>query len=59
MFADSRNRRVVVKAVHGGGRRRGVLSDPLPADPPMDGPQLVEDWIEHDGRDRKAYVAGG
>ncbi|QCP05544.1 hypothetical protein [Brevibacterium sp. CS2] len=59
VLADSRDRRVVVKAVHGGGRGRGVLSDPLPADPPMDGPYLVEDWIDHDRIDRKLYVAGG
>lgn len=58
VLADSRDRRVVVKAVHGGGRGRGVLSDPLPVDPPMGGPYLVEDWIEHDGIDRKLYVAG-
>lgn len=51
-------RSIVVKAVDGGGRGCGVLPDPLPAEPPMAGPYLVEDRITHDGIDRKLYVAG-
>lgn len=51
-------RHVVVKAVHGPGRGRGVIHDPLPHEPPMPGPFLVENWIEHDGIDRKLYIAG-
>ena len=58
VLENSRDRRVVVKAVHGAGRGRGVLPDPLPESAPMDGPYLVEDWIPHDGIDRKLYVAG-
>lgn len=52
-------RRVVVKAVTSAGRGHGVLPDPLPLEPPMPGPYLVEDLVEHDGTDHKLYVAGG
>lgn len=58
VLAEERRRRVVVKAVAGPGRGYGVLASPLPAEPPMDGPYLVEELIEHDGTDRKLYVAG-
>jgi ribosomal protein S6--L-glutamate ligase len=58
VLAEERRRRVVVKAVEGPGRGRGVLPSPLPEDPPMDGPYLVEELIEHDGTDHKLYVAG-
>lgn len=54
----ARERRIVVKAVHGEGRGRTVLTHPLPADAPFEGPFLVEDRVEHDGIDRKLYVAG-
>lgn len=50
---------VVVKAVAGAGRGRGVLAGPLPQEPPMPGPYLVESRIPHDGVDRKLYVTGG
>ncbi len=30
----------------------------LPDEPPAPGPYLVEQWIQHDGTDRKLYVAG-
>ncbi|WP_181010032.1 ATP-grasp domain-containing protein [Ornithinimicrobium sufpigmenti] len=58
VLAEESRRRVVVKAVAGPGRGRGVLASPLPPDPRMDGPYLVEELIEHDGVDRKLYVAG-
>lgn len=56
--AEEGRRRVVVKAVSGPGRGRAVLTGPLPEEPPLDGPYLVEELIEHDGTDRKLYVAG-
>lgn len=58
VLGEERRRRVVVKAVTGPGRGHGVLPSPLPEEPPMDGPYLVEELIEHDGTDRKLYVAG-
>lgn len=58
VLAEEAIRPVVVKAVEGGGRGRGVLAGPLPAEAPMDGPYLVEDLVEHDGVDRKLYVVG-
>lgn len=58
VLAEESRRRVVVKAVSGPGRGRAVLPSPLPEEPPMDGPYLVEELIEHDGTDRKLYVAG-
>ncbi|QFG69384.1 ATP-grasp domain-containing protein [Ornithinimicrobium pratense] len=58
VLAEEGRRRVVVKAVAGPGRGCGVLPSPLPQEPPMDGPYLVEELIEHDGTDRKLYVAG-
>lgn len=57
-LAQARLRPVVVKAVSGPGRGRGVVTFPLPDDPPTPGPYLVEDRVEHDGLDRKLYVAG-
>lgn len=58
VLAEETRRPVVVKAVSGPGRGHGVLPSPLPAEAPMDGPYLVEELIEHDGTDRKIYVAG-
>lgn len=58
VLAEERLRRVVVKAVDGPGRGQGVLPSPLPQEPPMDGPYLVEELVEHDGTDRKLYLAG-
>lgn len=58
VLAEEGRRRVVVKSVTGPGRGRAVLPSPLPQEPPMDGPYLVEALIEHDGTDRKLYVAG-
>ena len=58
VLADDAERRIVVKAIAGAGRGRGVLAGPLPAEPPMPGPYLVENRIDHDGTDRKLYLAG-
>lgn len=58
VLAEEQRRPVVVKAVSGPGRGRGVLPSPLPPEAPMDGPYLVEELVEHDGTDRKLYVAG-
>ena len=58
VIAAAGDRRIVVKAVHGPGRGRSVLTHPLPSEAPFEGPYLVEDLIEHDGTDRKLYVAG-
>lgn len=58
VLADARERQVVVKAISGPGRGRGVLAPPLPVEAPLAGPYVVEDLIEHDGIDRKLYVAG-
>ena len=58
VLTDGVVRRIVVKAVSGPGRGQGVLATPLPEEAPWEGPYLVEDYIEHDGVDRKLYVAG-
>lgn len=58
VLAEEQRRPVVVKAVTGPGRGQAVLPSPLPDEAPMEGPYLVEELVEHDGTDRKLYVAG-
>ena len=48
---------VVVKRTRGAGRGQEVTST-ITAEPPFDGPYVVEPWIPNDGLDRKLYVAG-
>lgn len=65
----ARGRQVVAKAASGGrgsgvvaGRAPAATPDSgqgvLPEEPPGRGPYVVEQLIEHDGTDRKLYVAG-
>lgn len=60
--AAAEGRDVVVKAADGSVGRGGrvVFSEAsgLPIDRPFDGPYLVEERVNHDGTDRKLYVAG-
>jgi ribosomal protein S6--L-glutamate ligase len=49
---------VVVKPVQGSRGKGVVFLPPTPEEPSWPGPYLVQDRIEHDGQDRKVYVAG-
>ncbi len=56
--ALARRRPVVVKPVQGSRGAGVVFLPPVPDAAPWPGPYLVQDRVEHDGHDRKVYVAG-
>ncbi|MDQ4070944.1 MAG: hypothetical protein M3203_15960 [Actinomycetota bacterium] len=51
-------RPVVVKPLQGSRGAGVVFLPPVPDAAPWPGPYLVQDRVEHDGQDRKVYVAG-
>ena len=57
-LALERLRPVVVKPVRPLGRGEGIVASQLPAEPVVGGPYVVEEFVAHDGIDRKLYVAG-
>ncbi len=49
---------VVVKPVQGSRGKGVVFLPPTPQQPSWPGPYLVQDRVDHEGEDRKVYVAG-